>query len=162
MSFCTKCGKEIPEKAAFCPSCGARSSNTAAAEAAPSIEQDAVEKKDGTLIFWMALLFGSLGVLCFMLGRPVRGFLYFIFGGMIPAAIAGLMAGMGQPIDTHSWTAAALKISGLVVLLFTCIDMLNIARNKYRTSDGKSLYSGARYMIVLTVVAFFVSFFFRF
>ena len=27
MVFCSKCGKELPEKAYFCPKCGARTSN---------------------------------------------------------------------------------------------------------------------------------------
>lgn len=34
--FCVKCGKEIPEGAAFCPACG----NEAAAQAAPSVQAE--------------------------------------------------------------------------------------------------------------------------
>ena len=37
--FCTKCGRKMPENAAFCPACGTSSSGQAVVAAAPSDEE---------------------------------------------------------------------------------------------------------------------------
>lgn len=73
MAFCSNCGKEIPEGATTCPSCGA----TIGEVSAPKIDEwdhtaefDAQDISDNKVYALSAYLFSILGVmLCHMLGK---------------------------------------------------------------------------------------------
>ncbi|MBR6159231.1 MAG: zinc ribbon domain-containing protein [Lachnospiraceae bacterium] len=76
MAFCSNCGKEIPDGAAVCPSCGATLSSAAEASS-PVIEPwdhsadyDAQDISDNKVYALSAYLFSILGViLCNILGK---------------------------------------------------------------------------------------------
>ena len=74
MAFCSNCGKEVPEGASVCPSCGATLS---AAPAVKSVEQfdhtadyDAADISDNKVYALSAYLFSFFGVLlCHVLSK---------------------------------------------------------------------------------------------
>ncbi len=99
MAFCAKCGKEIPEGAAFCPSCGAPAQATAAAAtaSAPVSGFDALTKDSKAQSYWAyrfvalivdaLIVFIPLAILTFIaaLFIAVGGFSPFglLFGGVV-------------------------------------------------------------------------------
>lgn len=92
LPFCSKCGKELPEGSAFCPSCG--TSVTAVPTTKPRPKRTA------------ELLLGILGGIFGLLGA---GFALFV-GGL--GGVFG-MAGAKQ-IVTLGWLAIVASIIGLV------------------------------------------------
>ncbi|MCR5687813.1 MAG: zinc-ribbon domain-containing protein [Lachnospiraceae bacterium] len=73
MAFCSNCGKEIPEGASVCPSCGASLANVAAPEAVNwdhTDEFDAEDISNNKVYALSAYLFSILGViLCHLLAK---------------------------------------------------------------------------------------------
>lgn len=79
MAFCSNCGKEIPEGAAMCPSCGAVLTGTQDPSAPAEVvveawdhtaEYDAKDISDHKVYALTAYLFGIFGVLlCSILGK---------------------------------------------------------------------------------------------
>lgn len=66
-NFCPKCGTKIPEGSRFCPNCGENIH--------PDIPTNNVVVKDRTLAGIFAILFGTLGVQYFYVGKTTAGLL---------------------------------------------------------------------------------------
>jgi uncharacterized RDD family membrane protein YckC len=102
LTYCAKCGKELPEGSAFCPSCGAPVSPAGAAPGAPISGFDAVMKEGRAQGHWISRLVAFvidaiivavvLGIIGIVLAIP----LLFI-GGI--AAVVSLFAGIFSVIN---------------------------------------------------------------
>lgn len=98
---CAKCGKEIPESAKFCPSCGA---DTAPQPAAPVAADD---RKDWLTALLLSIFLGELGVDRFYLGYIGLGVVKLLTAGgcgiwwlidVILIATDGLKDANGRPL----------------------------------------------------------------
>ncbi len=104
MSYCRRCGKVIPDKAKFCPSCGqscdditiehqqpVTSSPTIVYVQTPQQQQvyvHKIEKSKGVALL-LCFFLGGLGIHQFYLGNTVQGVFYLLFSWTcIPALIS--------------------------------------------------------------------------
>lgn len=97
MTYCNKCGKEIPSGSAFCPSCGAAVSAAGAAPQAPVSGFDTLVKESQAQSHWFRRLVAfvidaiivdvAIAIIAFVLAVP------FIFIGGV-ALVASLFAGV--------------------------------------------------------------------
>ncbi|MDG7007740.1 MAG: RDD family protein [Nitrososphaerota archaeon] len=99
MAFCAKCGKEIPEGAAFCPSCGAPSGGTAAASSGPMSGIDTLTKDQKAQEYWIWRLVAIivdwiavyivLGIIIVLVALPA---FLLTAGGALVAGVVGPLA----------------------------------------------------------------------
>jgi TM2 domain-containing membrane protein YozV len=89
---CDECGKQISDRAAACPNCGApiagnlpRTSVTPLVVAAPKSRSAAI---------LLAMLLGGLGIHKFYLNKPGMGVLYMLFCWTFIPAILGFIEGL--------------------------------------------------------------------
>ena len=98
MGFCAKCGKEIPEGAAICPSCGAPTAPGSAATSAPVSGLDALIKDQKAQEYWIwrfvaivvdwVIVYVVVGVITFFVALPA----FLLGGGAFFSAVFGGLA----------------------------------------------------------------------
>jgi TM2 domain-containing membrane protein YozV len=79
--YCQKCGKEIPDQASFCPSCG---QPVRSASMAPGFRADkTVSPKSRLAALLLCLFLGAIGVHRFYVGKVGTGVaMIFTLGGL--------------------------------------------------------------------------------
>ncbi|MDV3278544.1 MAG: RDD family protein [Nitrososphaerales archaeon] len=97
MAYCAKCGKELPEGSAFCPSCGAPAAQAGAAPQAPVSGFDTLVKESRAQGHWFRRLVAfvidaiivniAVGIVAFLLAIP-----FLLIGGI--AMVGSLFAGV--------------------------------------------------------------------
>lgn len=121
MSFCKKCGKELPENAEFCPACGEKinvsaEENTASASQTSKKNTDPnVSDKSRAVAALLAFFVGGLGIHHFYCGKKNLGIT------MLVIFIAGSLIAIG-PVITSIWAL---------------IDFIMIICGTFRDEDGK-------------------------
>lgn len=137
MSFCSKCGTEVPEDGTFCPMCG---NTVSKAESnvqtnTEKVEDPNISPKSRTCALVLAIVLGPLGVQNFYLGnsgRAVSQLVSLIFGSImmgVSTVILGRNIGAGIFLYLISTT-------GIVYPTVTSIvDIVNIAKGTAKDSS---------------------------
>ncbi len=102
-NYCSNCGKQLPEGASVCPSCGAKVAGSPAVQAAPvivNIENNNTNtnsnvnavpavgrQKNKWVAFFLCLFLGFLGAHKFYEGKVGMGILYLFTGGLFAIGI---------------------------------------------------------------------------
>ena len=111
-------------------------------------------------VFWLCMLFGSLGAHCFWTGRRTRGGQYLLWGGVTFALIYFIYTANHAILP--SWIAVLGIVAACLVQLLVIRDLWKITCGKYkRKKSGRHyksspwMYPFAVIMTCLTVYAFF-------
>lgn len=147
MSFCSKCGVELPEDGAFCPECGtpikmvsndvqANSKNGDDVKTSYEISDSLYSPKNRTCALILAIVFGPLGVHNFYLGKTERALsqlLPFIFGSILSGVSSVvMMKNLGLGIFLY-----IISLAGLIIPSITAIiDIVNIAKGTANDGNG--------------------------
>ena len=133
MAFCAKCGKELPARATFCPSCGAPvEPASATATAAPVSGVDAVMKEPAAQSYWVKRLIALfvdgliIGIVVVIIAALAASSLFLFGGGFLApfgvffgafAAVVGIILIFYFPImETTSGATFGKKFLGLKVV----------------------------------------------
>ncbi len=108
MSYCPKCGEEVPEEGQFCPNCGQDLATPVTPAQAPSVSEEFVERPTGVTILaalqvlagLVFVVFGAIvlivaGLLRIWGVRPQAPMLPLFLGGLIIAVVGGIMVIIG-------------------------------------------------------------------
>ena len=98
MTFCAKCGKELPEGATFCPSCGAPVGGSTASSYTPVSGFDTLTKDQKAQEYWIwrvvaivvdwIAVYIVLGVIALLIALPA----FLVGGGALVAGVVGPLA----------------------------------------------------------------------
>lgn len=114
--------------------------------------EDNTKPRKGTLIFWMSVIFGELGVHCIMSGRTLRGWLYLFFGGFTFNFLKGFLSPLNIhfPLGVH----ILMNLASIVVTVLACIDVWKIAQGKYVHFKKGFAYTGAKWMFAIAILCY--------
>jgi len=88
---CTECGRQVSDKAAACPNCGAPVLNRFQSVQGPVIVSPSKSRSAAVLL---AILLGGIGIHKFYLNKPGWGVVYILFSWTFIPAILGVLEGL--------------------------------------------------------------------
>ena len=115
------------------------------------ISSNKTSHKSTAPVFWLCLLFGSLGAHCFWAGRRTRGGQYLLWGGLAFALVYFLYT-INHAI-LPAWIAIGGIIAACLVQLLVIRDLWKITRGKYRRKKSGRHYKSAPWMYPFAVIA---------
>ena len=108
-------------------------------------------RKSAVPVFWLCLLFGSLGAHCFWSSRRARGIQYLLWGGLVFALAYFAFAENAEIIP--SWFVVIGFGAACIVQLLVVKDLWKISLGKYRSrKTGRHYKASPIWMVPFAIV----------
>jgi len=164
--ICPKCHREYEDDMLHCLWCDFPNPGPSTEETQETGTPQDSKQLTGTSIYWMTVLFGELGIHCFMSRRWLRGILYFIFTNL-PFVLGSIVSASSFIFENtiSKTTLFIISIPALIIWAFAFLDLIKISKGKYTKKSTGETYASASWMkkclilyVLLAIVFFPASF----